>query len=121
MPPVNHALSHPDIHSPWAEWSEDQTLHVAVCYSNPFRWRTRRELANDCIRHLAGSPNVQLYIGELAYGARPFEVTKGQEYRPESEETTYPDYVNPPRRRLHRRRGPIESVQFRTNHELFHK
>ena len=76
MPPVNHASQHPDIHQPWAEWSEDQTLHVAVCYSNPFRWRTRRELANDCIRHLAGSANVKLYVGELAYGARPFEVTE---------------------------------------------
>src|SRR5271165_6656558 len=76
MPPVNHALSHPDIHSPWAEWSEDQTLHVAVCYSNPFRWRTRRELANDCIRHLARSPNVKVYVGELAYGDRPFEGTE---------------------------------------------
>jgi hypothetical protein len=73
--PVELNRSHPDVHQPWAEWSEEQTLHVAVCYSNPFRWRTRRELANDCIRHLESSANVRLYVGELAYGDRPFEVT----------------------------------------------
>src|SRR5271165_603683 len=103
MPPVNHALSHPDIHSPWAEWSEDQTLHVAVCYSNPFRWRTRRELANDCIRHLAGSPNVKLYVGELAYGDRPFEVTESP---------------NPLEGLVESR---IKNIQLRTTCELFHK
>jgi len=100
MPPVNHSLQHPDIHMPWSEWSEDQTLHVAVCYSNPFRWRTRRELANDCIRHLRGSANVKVYVGELAYGARPFELTQ------EPEDNRY---------------SPISSVQLRTSHELFHK
>ncbi len=54
--PVEHPRQHPDQHQPWADWSEEQTLHVAVCYSNPFRWRTRRELANDCIRHLRTRP-----------------------------------------------------------------
>jgi hypothetical protein len=103
MPPVNHSQQHPDVEGPWQEWSEDQTLHVAVCYSNPFRWRTRRELANDCIRHLAGSPNVKLYIGELAYGARPFEVT---------EDT--PKSWGPGR-------TPISNIQLRTTCELFHK
>jgi hypothetical protein len=102
MPPVNHSLQHPDSNPPWAEWSEDQTLHVAVCYSNPFRWRTRRELANDCIRHLHHSPNVKLHIGELAYGARPFEVTE-------------------PHSRHIGDLPPITNVQLRTNYELFHK
>lgn len=125
MPPVNHSLQHPDSNPPWAEWSEDQTLHVAVCYSNPFRWKTRRELANDCIRHLHHSPNVKLYIGELAYGARPHEVTEGRE--PEPEETRELDpydhndvgRANP--RGSRRKTAGIKSIQLRTNHELFHK
>lgn len=66
---------HPDIHIPWQAWSQDQILHVAVAYSNPFRWETRRKLANNCIRHLRSSPNVVVHVGELAYGDRPFELT----------------------------------------------
>jgi hypothetical protein len=92
---VEHLKQHPDEQPAWAEWSEQQTLHVAVCYSNPFRWRTRRQLANDCIRHLRTSANVCLHVGELAYGDRPFEITDAQ-------------------------RNPTD-VQLRTNHELFHK
>ncbi len=89
-----HHLAHPNVHRPWQRWSEDQTLHVAVPYSNPFRWRTRRELLNDFRRHMKGTPNVVLHVGELAYGDRPFEVTDS--------------------------RNPLD-VQLRTNHELFHK
>lgn len=85
---------HPDVHTPWSQWSEDQILHVAISYSNPFRWQTRRKLANDCIRHLSQCPNVQLYIGELAYGDRPFEITSSDNSR---------------------------HIQLRTTHELFHK
>ncbi len=91
--PVEHLRQHPDVHQPFAKWSEEETLHVAVCYSNPFRWRTRRELANDCRRHLERSPNVKLYFGELAYGDRPFEVTDSS----------------------------ARDIQFRTTCELFHK
>lgn len=86
-------LNHPDIQRNWTEWSEKETLNVAVAYSNPFRWRTRRELLNDFRRHMNAQPNVKLFIGELAYGDRPFEVT------PESP----------------------NDVQLRTNHELWHK
>ena len=70
-------LQHPDVHAPWSKWSEEQTLHVATAYSNPLRWRTRRELMNDFRRHMQASPNVVLHVGELAYGDRPFEVTEG--------------------------------------------
>lgn len=93
---------HPDVHAPWAEWSEDQTLHIAVCYSNPFRRRTIRELANDCIRHLRHTPNVRLYVGELAYGDRPHEVTS-------------PGIANG------LDQFGVKNIQLRTNHELFHK
>jgi len=86
-------VAHPNVHRPWSQWSEEQKLHVATCYSNPFRWRTRRELADDFRRHMEQSPNVMLHFGELAYGERPFEVT-GEDPR---------------------------DVQLRTHHELFHK
>src|SRR5947209_8766473 len=88
-----NSYQHPDVHRPWSEWSETQKLHVATPYSNPFRWRTRRELLNDFRRHMAQSPNVVLHVGELAYGDRPFEVT-GQD---------------------------PNDVQMRTGHELFSK
>jgi len=87
-------LKHPNVHRAFSQWSEEQTLHVAVAYSNPFRWRVRRELLNDFRKHMGASPNVVLHVGELAYGDRPFEVT--------SEE------------------NPLD-IQLRTNHELFHK
>jgi hypothetical protein len=74
-PPDTARLQHPDIHTPWSQWQQEQTLHVVIPYSNPFRWRTRRELVNDCIRHLRGMANVDLHVVELAYGDRPFEVT----------------------------------------------
>jgi hypothetical protein len=93
--PVQPDRHHPDVQAPWSEWSEDQTLHVAVSYSNPFRWRTRRELANQFRRHMAQSPNVALHFGELAYGDRPFELTD-----PKSDPG---------------------DVQLRTSAELFHK
>jgi hypothetical protein len=77
------------------QWSEEQTLHVAACYSNPFRWRTRRELANDFRRHMARTSNVDLHVIELAYGDRPFDIT---------DPSLYPN-----------------DIQVRTKHELFHK
>lgn len=74
---MSSPIRHPDAPRPWAQWSEDQTLHVAVAYSNPFRWRTRRESMNKFRDHMAHQANVVLHVGELAYGDRPFEVTDG--------------------------------------------
>jgi hypothetical protein len=88
-------LQHPDTHHAAIPWSEDQTLHVVSAYSNPFRWRNRREIANDFIRHMQTLPNVKLHMVELAYGDRPFEVTTGT--------------------------LGSGDVQLRTQHELFHK
>lgn len=87
-------MNHPNVHQPWSEWSDSQTLHVACCYSNPFRWRTRRELMNNFRFQMEQSPNVKLYVGEVAFGDRPFEVTS-------------PD--NP------------QDIQFRSSSELFLK
>ena len=69
-------IRHPDVHSPWKKWAEDQTLHLAVVYANPFRWETRRRLFNNFLDHIAGCPNITLYVGEVAYGDRPYEVTE---------------------------------------------
>ena len=69
-------ILHPNVHTPWRRWSEEETLHVACAYSNPYRWRTRRELMNDFRQHMEGTKNVKLYVGELAYGDRPHEVTR---------------------------------------------
>jgi hypothetical protein len=69
---------HPNVHEPWRDWSESETLHVATAYSNPVRWRSRRHLLNDFRRHMHASPNVVLHVGEIQYGERPFEVTSTQ-------------------------------------------
>jgi len=92
---IDRHLHHPDLHPAASAWSEEQTLHVAACHSNPFRWRTRRELANDFRRHMAVQSNVDLHMIELAYGDRPFEVTNP---------TLYPN-----------------DIQLRTRSEMFHK
>lgn len=70
------ALRHQNIHQEWSQWSEDQTLHMVGVYSNPFRWRSRRQLFNQFTRHMRGTPNVDLHVVELAYGDRPWEVTE---------------------------------------------
>jgi hypothetical protein len=90
---TERAATHLDVHTPWAQWSQDATLHVACAYSNPCRWRTRRVLMNDFRQHMQTSPNVVLHVAELAYGDRPFEVTGAD---------------------------PLD-VQLRTAHELWHK
>ena len=52
-----------------------KTLHVALVYTNPRRWDTRRRLFLDCRRHMETFPQVTVHACELAYGDRPFEVT----------------------------------------------
>lgn len=89
-----HDLRHPNVPFTASSWAEEATLHVAVVYSNPLRWRTRRQLFNDFRRHIDGLPNIKLYVGELAYGERPFEVTREDH--------------------------PLD-FQWRTRHELWHK
>jgi len=72
---VDHEHPHPNGTSAHRHWAPEQTLHVAAVYSNPCRWASRTRLFNDFRRHMANLPNVRLYVGELAYGDRPFEVT----------------------------------------------
>lgn len=108
--PNTQYLSHPDSQPQWSEWAESQTLHVATAYSNPFRWATRRELADDFRRHMQQSPNVKLYVGELAYGDRPHEITNVLELNDESN-------LN----RRHHCYNAVKEIQLRTTCELFHK
>ncbi len=91
---VDHTVDHPNGSRAHCDWAQQQTLHVAVMYSNPYRFATRLKLFNDCIRHMQSMPNIRLYIGEVAYGDRPFEVTSHN----------YPD-----------------NVQLRTRDTLWHK
>lgn len=93
---MKRPIFHPNIDTASRKWSESETLHVAVPYSNPFRWNARRRLMHDAIQHLNSTKNVRLYVGELAYGDRPFEVT-GQGHATHKE------------------------AQFRAASELFHK
>jgi hypothetical protein len=72
---VDPELHHPNGSIAHANWGQEQTLHVAVMYSNPCRWETRRKLLNDFERHIKSLPNIRLYLCEVAYGDRPFEVT----------------------------------------------
>ncbi len=70
---------HPNVHAAWSDWSAEQTLHVVVPYVNPLRYRTRRQITHDCILHLQGTANVKLYVVEVAFGDRPFEVTTSED------------------------------------------
>lgn len=53
----------------------EKTLHVAAAYSNPCRWKTRRELFVDFRNHMEKTEGVELHAGELVVGESPFEVT----------------------------------------------
>ncbi len=80
-PDSSHLAQHPGVYRPWSEWSEDQRIHIVGVYNNPFRWRKRRELFDDWRRHMMSAPNVELYVVELAYGDRPFEITDPAQHR----------------------------------------
>ena len=67
---------HPNVHQAWQKWSEDQTLHLVAIYSNPLRFRSRREQMHNFRQHMAASRNVMLHTVEMAYGHRPWEVTE---------------------------------------------
>lgn len=66
---------HPEVHTAWAPWSEEQTLHVACVYFNPFRYRNRRMRFHEFYDYMSREPNVKLHVVEVAFGQRPFEVT----------------------------------------------
>jgi hypothetical protein len=56
-------------------WSPEQTLYVAVAYTNPIGFKNRRDNLLEFRKHMEVTPNVQLYVGEGTYNDIPFEVT----------------------------------------------
>lgn len=54
----------------------ESTLHVIMVVSNPCLYKRRYELAIKFIRKMMKTPNVKLYIVELAYGNEDFYVTQ---------------------------------------------
>lgn len=69
------SLRHHNVHAAWSGWSEDQTLHVVAVYINPFRYEARRKLFYNFMDAMRRTANVSLHVVEVAFGARPFEVT----------------------------------------------
>jgi hypothetical protein len=72
----------------------ENTLHVIGVYSNPCRWNSRPRLFRDWLRKMEKTPNVKVYVVEIAYGDRHHEVT---------------EYLNP------------HHLQLRARQELWHK
>lgn len=91
---VRHDVQHLNKSVAHADWAQQQTLHLAVAYSNPLRWNSRQWLFNEFRRHMETLPNIRLYVVELAFGDRPFEVT--------NKDCPY-------------------DIQFRTRSEIWHK
>lgn len=54
----------------------NNTLYVVTCISNPVRYKTRYDLYRKFAKHMADSPNVELYTTEMAFGERAFEITE---------------------------------------------
>lgn len=53
-----------------------KTLCLAVAYTNPQHWKSRRQLFQNFLQHISSLPNLRVFVGELAYGNDPFEVTQ---------------------------------------------
>lgn len=53
----------------------DSHLNVIVVMSNPCHFRRRAQLAREFIRRYSDFPGVHLYVAELRYDTRPFEIT----------------------------------------------
>ena len=49
---------------------EDEILHIATVVSNPLRWETRNNHAVAAIKNWLKEPNIIVYVGEVAHGAR---------------------------------------------------
>ncbi len=68
----------------------DDTLHVVTVISNPCQYATRYILAKQFIRRMERTPNISLYVVELAYGEQPFRVTTHDNKRHLQIRTTEP-------------------------------
>lgn len=84
---IENAINHHELVS-------DSTLHVVSVISNTQRFHSRYRIFRDWVKKMEATPNVKLYVVEIAFGDRHFEVT---------------DKNNP------------AHLQLRTNYELWHK
>jgi len=57
------------------ELSGDNTLHVIGVISNPIRYHSRYRLFRQWYEEMQNTPNVKVYVVEVAYGDRQFECT----------------------------------------------
>lgn len=73
---------------------DTNTLHVVGVISNPARYHTRWKIFQKWYARMKATPNVKVYVLELAFGNRQFQVT----------DPTEPTHM-----------------QLRTDHELWHK
>lgn len=55
--------------------ASDNTLHVIGVVSNPVRFHSRYRLFRQWLAEMEATPNVRVYVVELAYGDRRFEIT----------------------------------------------
>lgn len=62
------------------KWLESQTLHVIAVYNNPFRIKNRLSTFRTFAQHMRQTANVELHIVEIAFGERPFEVSKASDH-----------------------------------------
>lgn len=85
-----HLVQH--IHNP--QLLNDNILHVIGVISNPARYHSRYRLFRQWLAEMEATPNVKVYVVELAFGDRPHEVTFSM----------CPNHL-----------------QLRTSHELWHK
>lgn len=83
---VSH-INHPGLRS-------DSTLHVVGVISNPVRYHSRYRLFRKWYERMMKTPNVKVYVVEIAYGDRQHECTESN---------------NP------------QHLQLRTKHALWHK
>lgn len=66
---ITDAILHPDLAS-------DSTLHVVSVVSNPVPYHSRYRIFREWQKHMLATANVKLYVVELAFGDRRFEVTE---------------------------------------------
>lgn len=76
-------------------------LHVVTSLFNPWRYQTRGQHYQRFRNHVKNTKMCELYVGELAFGRRPFEYTSGHHAVIDDGET--------------------HEFQFRTDQELWHK
>lgn len=73
---------HPQTHQHHpAQSAHHDVLHVVVPINNYVRYNRRYELFEEFCEHMNAVQGVKLYIVEVAYGERPFEVTRADNPR----------------------------------------